>query len=108
MRIARHKLQVFLFLAAILVPAAVLVGLAGRMIVQDRELAAKHLVDQRSLAVDKLRRELSARLEAVRLQEIENASHRRDSANPAVGVHHENGLLQKPHRIRLVLRLILP
>jgi len=84
MRIARHKLQVFLFLAAILVPAAVLVGLAGRMIVQDRELAAKHLVDQRSLAVDKLRRELSARLEAVRLQEIENASHRRDSANPAV------------------------
>ncbi len=84
MRITRHKRQVFLFLAAILVPAAVLVGLASRMLYQDRELAATHAVDQRRIAVDQLRRELGARLEAIRLQEIINASHRRDSTNAAV------------------------
>jgi hypothetical protein len=31
MRITRHKRQIFLFLAAILVPAGVLIGLAGRI-----------------------------------------------------------------------------
>ncbi|HEY3840527.1 MAG TPA: HAMP domain-containing sensor histidine kinase [Bryobacteraceae bacterium] len=84
MRLTRHKRQIFLFLAAILVPAAVLVGLASRMLYQDRELAATHAVDQRRIAVDQLRRELGARLEAIRLQEIINASHRRDSTNAAV------------------------
>src|SRR5580704_11846166 len=84
MHITRHKRQVFLFLAAILVPAAVLVGLASRMLYQDRELAATHAVDQRRIAVDQLRRELGARLEAIRLQEIINVSHRRDSTNAAV------------------------
>src|SRR5271168_5107103 len=84
MRIARHKRQVFLFLAAILVPAAVLVGLASRMVVQDRELAARHAADQRRIQVDQLRRELAARLEAIKLQEIIDASHRLNSRNPAV------------------------
>jgi hypothetical protein len=62
MRLTRHKRQVFLFLAAILIPASVLVGLAGRMIYQDRELAARRLSDQRTMAIDQLRRELAARL----------------------------------------------
>jgi signal transduction histidine kinase len=84
MGVTRHKRQVFLFLAAILVPAAVLVGLASRMLYQDRELAATHAVDQRRIAVDQLRRELGSRLEAIRLQEIINASHRQDSTNAAV------------------------
>ena len=84
MRLTRHKRQIFLFLAAILVPAAVLVGLASRMLYQDRELAATHAVDQRRIAVDQLRRELGARLEAIRLQEIINVSHRQDSTNVAV------------------------
>jgi hypothetical protein len=70
MRLTRHKRQIFLFLAAILVPAAVLVGLASRMLYQDRELAARSAVDRQRLAVDQLRRELSARLEAIRQGEI--------------------------------------
>jgi hypothetical protein len=41
MRVTRYKRQVFLFLAAILVPAAVRVGLASRILYQDEELAAK-------------------------------------------------------------------
>ncbi len=66
MRISRHKRQVVLFIAAILAPAAVLVGLAGRMMVQDRELAAKHVFDQRRIEVDQVRRELGVRLESIR------------------------------------------
>jgi signal transduction histidine kinase len=70
MHVTRHKRQIFLFLAAILLPAGALIGLAGRLLYQDRELAAKRAVDQRRAAVEQLRRELSSRLEAIKLQEI--------------------------------------
>jgi signal transduction histidine kinase len=90
MRVTRHKRQIFLFLAAILVPAGVLIGLAGRIVVQDRELAAKRAVDQRRAAVDQVRRELASRLEAIKLQEINrfirapSSGGAQDSDNPAV------------------------
>ena len=86
----RHKRQILLFLVAILVPAAVLIGLASRLFHQDQELAAKHAVDQRRASVDQLRRELSARLEAIKLQEINRLIRSRDEnytpgfRNPAV------------------------
>jgi signal transduction histidine kinase len=86
----RHKRQVFLFLIAVLVPAAVLIGLATRIMNQDRELAVKRALDQRQAAVDQLRRELSARLEAIKLQEINRliraspGGHPQESENPAV------------------------
>src|SRR6516225_6479807 len=86
----RHNRQVFLFLIAVLVPAVVLIGLATRIMNQDRELAAKRALDQRRAAVDQLRRELSARLEAIKLQEINRlirgsqAGHPEESENPAV------------------------
>jgi tetratricopeptide (TPR) repeat protein len=90
MHVTRYKRQVFLFLAAILVPAAVLVGLASRILYQDRELAAKRAADQRRTAVDQLRRELDAHLEAIKLQEINrlirslNLNRPQNSDNPAV------------------------
>jgi hypothetical protein len=90
MHVTRHKRQIFLFLAAIFVPAGALLGLAGRLMYQDRELAAKRAVDQRRAAVDQLRRELSSRLEAIKLQEINRLmrplgpSGARGSENPAV------------------------
>jgi signal transduction histidine kinase len=89
MRVTRHKRQIFLFLAAILVPAGVLIGLAGRIMFQDLELAAKRAIDQRHAAVDQVRRELSSRLEAIKLQEINQfirgpSSETQDSDNPAV------------------------
>src|ERR1700722_8349797 len=90
MRLTRHKRQIFLFVIAILVPAAVLVGLAGRMIYQDRELAAKREADQQRTAVNQLRRELEAHLETVKLQEINRlirsakVSREPESDNPAV------------------------
>ena len=90
MSVTRHKRQIFLFLAAILVPAGALIGLASRLMYQDRELAAKRAVDQRRAAVDQVRRELSSRLEAIKLQEINRLmrplgpSGARGSENPAV------------------------
>jgi signal transduction histidine kinase len=83
----RHKRQILLFLLAVLVPAVVLIGLATRIMNQDRELSAKRALDQRRAAVDQLRRELSARLEAIKLQEVNSlirAGQPEESENPAV------------------------
>src|SRR6266568_4838091 len=67
---SRRKRQVVLFVTAILLPAAVLIGLAARIIGQERELAGKRATDERRNAIEQLRRELAARLEAIKLQEI--------------------------------------
>jgi hypothetical protein len=45
---------------AVLAPAGLLIGLAARLIKQDRELTAKRSIDQRPSAVDQVRRELEA------------------------------------------------
>jgi hypothetical protein len=90
MRVTRHKRQILLFLSAILVPAGVLVGLSGRLMFQDRELALKRAADRRHAAVEQLQRELIARLEAIRLEEINrqmrstHSETAQDSGNPAV------------------------
>ena len=90
MRIDRHQRQFVLFLVAILVPAGALIGLAGRILYQDRELAAKRAVDQRRAAIAQVRRELASRLEAIKLQEINRLMRSsapngaRGSVNPAV------------------------
>jgi len=84
MRVSRHKRQILLFLVAIFVPAGVLIGLAGRIIYQDRELAAKRATDQRRAVVEQVRRELSSRLEAIKLQEI-NRLMRPPDSNGASG-----------------------
>src|SRR5262245_3494563 len=65
-----HKRQVILFLTAILLPAAVLAVLSWLVIHQDRELAQKRADDERNSAVEQMRRELAARLETIKLQEI--------------------------------------
>jgi hypothetical protein len=70
--------------AAILIRAAVLVGLASRILYQDRELAAIRAAGQRRIAVDQLRRELDAHLEAIKLQEINRLIRSLDSDNPVV------------------------
>jgi hypothetical protein len=90
MRVTRHKRQILLFFVAILLPAGALIGLASRILYQDRELGAKRAVDQRRAAVEQVRRELSSRLEAIKLQEINrlmrppSSNGARGSRNPAV------------------------
>src|SRR5262245_26860773 len=66
--LARRR-RVLLLLAAVLVPAGVLVTLAVRVVRQEAELGEKRLADERREATEQLRRELAARLDAVRLQE---------------------------------------
>ena len=70
MGFGRHKRQLLLFFTAILLPAAVVVGLAARVIRQETELAEREDGDQRRLALEQVRRELAARLDAIKFQEI--------------------------------------
>jgi len=90
MLVNRHNRQILLFLLAILVPAGALISLAVRILYQDQELEAKRAMDRRHAAVEQVRRELSSRLEAIKLQEINRLirppdSHgARASANPGV------------------------
>jgi len=62
-----RRRRVALLLAAVLVPAGVLVSLAVRLVRQEAELTEKRLADERRDATEQLRRELAARLDAVRL-----------------------------------------
>ena len=70
MRASGHKRQVLLFFLAILLPAAILIGLMVRIVIQERELASKRAADERYQATEQLRRELTSRLETIRLQQI--------------------------------------
>ena len=70
MRMGGYKRQILLFVLAILLPAAVVIGLAARLIHQEGELVSKRTADERHQATEQLRREFTARLEAIRLQEI--------------------------------------
>src|SRR5581483_11757806 len=69
MRVPRHRRQVLLFLVAILLPATILIGIAVRTVSQERELAAKRMADRHRDSLEQVRRELIARLEAIRLAE---------------------------------------
>ena len=86
----RHRRQVLLFLIAIILPCAVLVILGLRLVAQERELRENRRGDeQRSLAVQ-LRRELSAHLDRMALQEASarlaepSRSNLREYQSPAV------------------------
>jgi len=66
----RRKRRIFLLLSAILIPAAVLITLAVRVVRQETELGERRAAEERRDALDQLRRELSARLQAIKLQEV--------------------------------------
>lgn len=68
MRAPGHRRQVLLFLAVVLAPCLLLVGLSLRMIGQERELAEKRRSDERRLATENIRQELLARLERIKLE----------------------------------------
>jgi signal transduction histidine kinase len=66
----KRQRQIGLLLLAILLPASMLVVLAARVLRQDSELNDKRIAEERLLRTDQLRRELTARLEAIKLQEL--------------------------------------
>jgi signal transduction histidine kinase len=62
--------RIFLLLSAILIPATVLITLAIRVVHQETELGERRASEERRDALDQLRRELTARLQAIKLQEV--------------------------------------
>jgi len=68
--IRRRNRRIFLLLAATLIPAAVLITLAVRVVRQETELGVRRAAEERRDALDQLRREVSARLQAIKLQEV--------------------------------------
>ena len=69
MAVHAHRRQILLFVAAILLPCAVLIALGLRMISQERELAESRLADGRVLVAGLFRQELSARLNAMVMEQ---------------------------------------
>ena len=65
-----HRRQVLLFLAAILLPCAALVGLGLRLVVQERELGAVRRGDERRRITRQLRQELVSHLERTALRQV--------------------------------------
>ncbi len=66
----RRTRRTVLLLSAILIPTAVVILLAFRVVRQEQELAERRASEERRDAMDQLRRELTARLQALRLEEV--------------------------------------
>ena len=66
-----HRREVVLFLIALILPSAVLVGLGLRMIAQERVAAEARVADEWGGTVRQIRVELLSRLETIKREEIE-------------------------------------
>lgn len=66
----RRARRIALLLSAILIPTAALTLLVFRVVRQENELSERRGSEQRREALDQLRRELTARLQALRLEEV--------------------------------------
>lgn len=66
--------QALLFLVAILVPCAVLVGLGLRTMEQERELGRQRIEEERQRRIDEIGQQLLSHLEKIKLEEVTNAS----------------------------------
>jgi signal transduction histidine kinase len=66
----RRARRIALLLSAILIPTAALTLLVFRVVRQENELSERRASEQRREALDQLRRELTARLQALRLEEV--------------------------------------
>jgi signal transduction histidine kinase len=65
-----RKRRIFLLLSAILIPAAVVILLVFRLARQETELSERQIAEQRREARDQLRRELLAKLQAIRVEQV--------------------------------------
>jgi signal transduction histidine kinase len=78
-----RRRQLLLFGLAVLLPAGVLVGLGVRVLRQESELSRTRLLDEKRRATRQLASELAARLEALKLQEINLRIRSASSPRPA-------------------------
>jgi two-component system, OmpR family, phosphate regulon sensor histidine kinase PhoR len=65
----RHRVQLILFLAALLLPCALLVALALGIARQDRELRGKHQLDEQKRIAAQAQKALAASLDSIRAAE---------------------------------------
>jgi signal transduction histidine kinase len=66
----RRTRRIALLVSALLIPAAAVILLGLRVLRQESELAERRAAEQQREALDQLRRELTARLQALRLGEV--------------------------------------
>jgi len=66
----RRKRRIFLLLSAIVIPSAVVILLVFHVVRQESELSERRTAEAQREALEQLRRELSARLQAIRLEEV--------------------------------------
>ena len=84
-----HRKQIFLFFVAVLLPSIVLVAFTLRMVSQDRELAQKRALDERSRMAAEIGQRLLVRLEKIKLQEASAETNRTRSNRHADYVNPE-------------------
>ena len=72
----RRDRRIALLLSAILIPTAAVILLVVRVVRQERELSERRATEQRREALDQLRRELTLRLQALRLGEVNRLNNR--------------------------------
>ena len=72
-----QRKHVLLFIIAIVLPSSLLVILSWRMLDQQAELDEKRLVESRARCAADITREMRAKLEQIKLQEVSVAAHRR-------------------------------
>ena len=66
----RRTRRIVLLLSAILIPTAAVILLGSRVLRQEKELSDRRAAERQRESVDQLRRELTARLQALRLEEV--------------------------------------
>ena len=72
----RRDRRIALLLSAILIPTAAVILLVVRVVRQESELSERRATEQRREALDQLRRELTLRLQALRLGEVNRLNNR--------------------------------
>jgi signal transduction histidine kinase len=82
--IGPRPFQGVVLLAAILVPCLVLVVLSAQMVVQDRELAGKRVLDSRRLEAERVTQALVSKLERLKLEVLREPRVRRDALTARV------------------------
>jgi signal transduction histidine kinase len=65
----RHRKQIFLFLAAVLIPSLTLVLFTRQLVRQEKELSAKRIADEREHRAQEIGRDLLLRLERLKIEE---------------------------------------
>lgn len=68
----RHRKQIILFLAAVLIPSLTLVFFTREIVRQEKELSAKRVVDERRRRAQEIGREILLHLERIKLEESKN------------------------------------